>query len=512
MLGKLKTLMNKTLRPYSLFVLAIFLLIFIFPNICHADAISPIINVFTPDTAIPASILTVLIILIEALLLWKWIKPVSFRLSLWRSAIINVASSAAGSVVVLVFFRDKLEWGMSGLIILMFFILTLAIETPLLKILYRNLGDSLSWVRTAKISFGINLISYLFVLIFPFILLFAYSIYGSIADSMHIKKWTDISLLNNESGYIYTLDHNDSGKNMKYVLEQYDVEKRTWKRIEPASGWEKGIRSSAWDVRGNIIACIIEPEDWTSPQLSILNTASYTPIFKINGNFKEIRISPDMKKLAAIEHVREAIAPKDKESYFSIGSACKLRIYDINSGKLIYEAPRWALNEGLSWGKDSTTVFFTSFRDEHLFDNNRNNFPQTHSYGRGYAKEGQFPIDIFVFDLATNPTKTISKGMDPRIVSSTGDITFVRERGMYDREIWKFDFNTGKPSQLIGDVKSNYHAVSPSGRKFLIQIPHHHVFGEDSFLTVIDTDKASKRRFILRSSSHYDFRWVPKTN
>lgn len=399
---------------------------------------------------------------------------------------------------------------MSSFIILMFFILTLAVETPLIKILYRKVGDGLSWLRTIQISFGINLISYLFVLIFPFILLFAYSIYGSIADTVNIKKWNDISLLNNESGYIYTIEHNNSGKYVKYVLKQYDIGMRKWETIEPTGGWERGIDYSVWDVRDNILACIIETEGWKNRSLSILNKSTYIPIVKITGNFQKIRISPDIKKVAALEFVREAVAPKDREGSFSLGSACRLRIYDTYTGKLLYEAPRWSLNEGLSWDKDSKAVFFASLKDEHLFDNNIDKLPHSHIDGRGYAKKGQFPIDIFVFDLASNSVKNIIEGKDPRIIVSTDEITFLREKEIYVNELWRLNLKTGKTSLVLSEINSDHHDVSPSGKRFLIPVRRNQILGEDKFLTVTDSADTN-HKYILQTSSSYDFRWVPKT-
>lgn len=496
-------------REINLLYIGVGLLLAIFfPNVCRADAINPLINIFTPETAIPDSILTVLIILIEAFLLWKWIKPLSFRLSLWRSTIINFASSAIGSVIALSFFRDKLKWDMWSLIIPMF-ILTLVVETPLLKILYRKLDAGFSWLRTIKISFGINLISYLFVIIFPFILLFVYSFYGIIADTVNIKKWNDISLLNNESGYIYIFENVDSGKYWENVLKQYDVETQKWKTIEPTSGWERGIVTSAWDIRGNILACIIETEDGGNRSLSVINTLSYTPIYQLNGNFREARISPDLTKIAVLEYVRQAVAPKDAKSYFMLGSVCRLKVYEINTGKQLYDSKDFALDEGLCWTNDSKSILFSSLRDKNLFNNKSEELPPE-GLGLGYAKEGQFPIDIFAFDLAANSTKVITEGIQPLIVSSTNDITFLRAKSDFKLEVWRFNFTTGKSSMLFRDVHRYNYAVSPSGRKFLVEIPQHKILGEDSFLTIIDSNKDSKKRFILRPTSSYDFRWVPK--
>jgi hypothetical protein len=41
-------------------------------------------------------------------------KPISFRLSLWRATIINIISSAAGSIAAWLFFQEQMIWEMMG--------------------------------------------------------------------------------------------------------------------------------------------------------------------------------------------------------------------------------------------------------------------------------------------------------------------------------------------------------------------------------------------------------------
>jgi hypothetical protein len=230
--NNMKNSIHKNLLYWSVYLDIVFILFF--PHESQADAINPIFNLFTPDTVVPASILTVLIILIEALLLWKWAKPISFRLSLWRATIINIISSAAGSIAAWLFFQEQMIWGMMGLYIPMFF-LTLATETPALKYLFRQNG--FDWKRTIKISFGLDLISYLFVFIAQFGLIFAYLGYADFADKQTIKKWNNLSLLEGETGYIYTVKYAPAENFTKYIFNRYDVENKKWEIVDP--GFEK---------------------------------------------------------------------------------------------------------------------------------------------------------------------------------------------------------------------------------------------------------------------------------
>ncbi len=209
--------------------LAIVFILF-FPHKSQADAINPIFNLFTPDTIVPASILTILIILIESLFLWKWAKPTSFRLSIWRATIINIISSAVGSMAAWLFFQEQMIWGMMGLYIPMF-LLTLVTETPVLKYLYRQ--NVFDWKRTIKVSYSINLISYLFVFIVQIFVIYGYLAFDYFADKQTIKKWNDLALLDGETGYIYTVKYSTTENFTKYVYNRYDVEHKKWEIVDP---------------------------------------------------------------------------------------------------------------------------------------------------------------------------------------------------------------------------------------------------------------------------------------
>src|ERR1017187_9877947 len=77
------------------------------PATLYADGVSPILNFFHKDTWLPASIVTLVIILVEGgLLRWR-IKQITFGGALWRSAVINISSSAVGSILLLGFGRDS---------------------------------------------------------------------------------------------------------------------------------------------------------------------------------------------------------------------------------------------------------------------------------------------------------------------------------------------------------------------------------------------------------------------
>ena len=79
-------------------------------------------------------------------------------------------------------------------------------------------------------------------------------------DKQTVKKWNDLSLLEGETGYIYTVKCSPTEGFTKYVFNRYDVENKKWEIVD--LGFEKGIYPTVWDVRANLIACIIETGDW----------------------------------------------------------------------------------------------------------------------------------------------------------------------------------------------------------------------------------------------------------
>lgn len=152
------------------------LVLSVLPGLCFADAIEPLINVFYPDSALATIFNTIIIIVFEAIYLNRWVKEVSFKISLWRSTLINISSSLAGSVVMFYYrlnyqptgslnYLESQKFHQINLLSFMFpmFLLTLAIETPFLMFLYRK--EILDNWRIVKISIGINLISYSIILI-----------------------------------------------------------------------------------------------------------------------------------------------------------------------------------------------------------------------------------------------------------------------------------------------------------------------------------------------------------
>ncbi len=64
-----------------------------------------------------------------------------------------------------------------------------------------------------------------------------------------------------------------------------DVEHKKWEIVDP--GFEKGIDPAVWDVKGNLIACIVETVDRENRTVTVINATTFSKIAQIDGNFRE---------------------------------------------------------------------------------------------------------------------------------------------------------------------------------------------------------------------------------
>lgn len=471
------------------------------PSICQANAIVPLSNVFMSGTFVPATILLLLVIVIETFLIRRWIKEVKFTTTVFRVTLFNVASSAVGSIILWAYNQSQqIDFpGAMDLFIPMFFVSVIA-EWPLLKWFYRSTG--LTWKRTSSYALYFNFISYIFVFVAQFALAIAYLSYSGSLDNKTAQKWTEQSLLEGESGYIFYTDNVKSENRSREILKRFNVGDGTTESYDPGGF---GIERS-WDAKGNVFVCDIRTDNWEDKQKSVFSIPDVKLITTIDTDARYIRISPDLKKVAALEWQHEVEAPRDEVSHFMIGSACRLKIFSTETGELLQEAQMKVLKDGLVWTSDSQGLIYTTLRDTSLYD-----FRSTTGTGMGlaYAEKGRFPKDLHLYDLNTSSTNRITEGRDPRLVTATNELSFIRENEDRGYDIVRRNMKTGKEQVGYRDLSGRYHAWSPSGNKLLALIPQRNPMMHSNFLTVIDpkvTDDDHK--YIVDSSHRGDFRWV----
>ena len=162
-----------------------FMLTLSMPSFCYADGVSPLINFFSEETYKSATIVLVCIILLESFILWRSIKAISYVKHLLFSTIINIISSAAGSLLILASGKDKFYfWDTTPLVLPLFFI-TLIVEFPSIKLLYK---DAITWKRSIWIDLKINILSYLLVFAIQLSLLYGFLYFANYKDKQIEKS------------------------------------------------------------------------------------------------------------------------------------------------------------------------------------------------------------------------------------------------------------------------------------------------------------------------------------
>lgn len=474
-----------------------------FPAPCCADAIAPLTNMFTPDTMVSSTIVMVVIILIEAFLLNKWVKEVRFKVCLWRSFLANMASSAAGSVVLNLYqMADPVRYQLLNTfsLLLPMFLLTLLVETPILAYLFRR--EVKSWFRIIQVSFGINLFSYLAFIVIEAVMIFGTFWFGGLEDRLNAWEWSDKWVLNGQSGSIYMFE----SEGMKSNIKEYNWKTGIWNILKEI---HLEVSNQSWDIQGNLLAGYISKTGkWDEKEpLTLWDLDTSKMNCQLKGNFTCVSISPDRKYLAASEYKHWAAVRKDDKTVYVLGDTCVLAIYDTRTGVIEKKVPRMALSEGLAWSNDSKTLYFPSLQDETWFEKSPEDYKASSTQGRSYTKKNKYPINIYSFDLSSSTVKPVAQGLYPWVVSMTGDLCFLRENALYDNQIWSKNLQTDQEKLLFDHYPNSEFALSPDGHRLLLALPKYAAMGEQSFLAVVDADHTDKRA-IIDPVIFFGFKWT----
>ena len=183
----------------------------------RADGVSPILNLFHSETWLPATVVTLAIVLIESLLLRGWLRPIAYRRALAGSVLINVVSSGAGSLLLLLFGRHSyFMWDTLALVPPLFGI-TLATEIPLIR--YFPKPKPISWKRAAWVGIGLNVVSYAAVFALEIGLLAAFLFQADARDKRDRAAWNQPALLARFTGTLCATTW-DSGPRLRFFDPQ----------------------------------------------------------------------------------------------------------------------------------------------------------------------------------------------------------------------------------------------------------------------------------------------------
>jgi hypothetical protein len=352
-----------------------------------------------------------------------------------------------------------------------------------------------------------NTISYTFIIGGQILLVYGFIWYGGLSDRRAVKQWNDSSVLDGQTGFIYVSENRHGDYPNGSDIKQYDVKNKSWKTIDVGG---RGIVWENWDVKGDLLACVRQSESYeTSNPLVILRLPSLKQECSVPGQFNGISLSPDLKMFAALEFVREETAQENKSHFYILGYSCKLQIYSTKTGQLLFESPRLALNQGLSWTKDSDSVIFASFKDEKYFLGGIGHSPHN-VLGQGYTPRSQIITSLFSYDLKTGKVSYLTDGVEPFIVDKTNDVSFICNPSgnrLNNTSILQINLSTGKELTLYSHASRERHCVSPNGKLLLLPLPHKQPLDSGDFLTIIDPSN-EKKKFILVPKLFGLFKWV----
>ena len=380
----------------------------------RADGVSPVLNLFHSGTWLPAAVVTAAIVLIESLLLRWWLRPTTYGRALKISFLVNLASSCAGSVLLLLFGRDSYFMWDTFAFVGPLFLITLATEIPLLRLLSK--AHPFSWKRILSVGLGLNVASYAAVFALEIGLLAAFLSRAGARDARDLAAWQNPRLLEKFSGALY-----GTAAGPGRHLRAFDPQTQAWTDLTNGPA----IDPQKWDVENDRCAFV----DWDTKRLKIARLPDFSGLREIptkpfaappRAGFDHwqgvvgLALSPDARLLAVLFRAGNAVAYRDKSSYFHLGDACRLIVLDAETGAEIARAPRRASGD-LCWLPDSRAILFSSFVDESLYDVSKSAVRGTHSYGVGYANDGRFAFRLYAFRLDSGEVAPFAEGHAPAL-------------------------------------------------------------------------------------------------
>ena len=497
------------MRRYRQILLLLFLLT---PAAAFADGVSPILNFFHKDTWLPATVVTLVIILVESgLLRWR-INQVSFGGVLWRSAVLNITSSTTGSVLLLMFGRESFFMWDTMSLVLPLFIITLVTEIPLLRLLFRQIP--LTWGRACALGCGINLASYACVFVLEIALLFGWLSYAGHLDKKEQFEWQNPKLLHRITGTIYGTE----SKEQTVRLRIFNPQTGGWTALTNCPS----IDPNEWDIEGRVCA-FTRPTTGNCkekhlvisrlPEFTVLHEIGLEPFtdhtFDNIANWQGITalaLSPDAKYLAILFRYTDAVAYRDRSSYYNLGSRCRLIVIAVDSGREIARSLRWASDYGLCWLPDARTVLFSSFDKEGLYQIQKSDVRGDISYGIGYSEDGKFSRGIFAFNLDTRKTTRFSDGYAPSLAVQKKQV-LVR-----DGTTLRLLDSSGHEKRRLDMPRLGYGGVtvSPDGALILVEIQRRIPFHLRGIPTLVDIAMPTTRH-VIGGDFSYKYDWTEGT-
>ena len=476
--------------------------VFLLATAARADGVSPVLNLFHSGTWLPAAAVTAAIVLVESLLLRWWLRPTTYWRALKWSFLLNVASSCAGSVLLLLFGRDSyFVWDAFSFVVPLFLV-TLATEIPLLRALSK--AHAVSWKRILSAGLGMNVASYAAVFALEIGLFAAFLSRAGARDARDLAAWQNPRLLEKFSGALY-----GTAAGPGRHLRVFDPQTQIWTDLTNGPA----IDPQKWDAENDRCAFV----DWDTKRLKIARLPDFSGLREIPtepfeapprtgyGHWQGVvglALSPDAKLLAILFRTDGAVAYRDESSYFHLGDACRLIVLDAETGEEIARAPRRASGD-LCWLPNSRSVLFSSFENESLYDVPRSAVRGTRSYGAGYAKDNRFATRLYAFRLDTGEVAPFAQGHAPSLAPRAQTL-FVQD-GNDVRILDPAGRETGRvrlPALWGAPV------AAPDGALLLAQILRRHPFAPGGAPVLLDPAAPDVRHALPGAYFSYRYDWT----
>ncbi len=479
----------------------------VYPVTALADGFVPILNFFSPDTWFTALFATLIIVLLESGLLHWRIKGVPCQDTLKNALLINIASSIAGSVVLLTAFDDPM-WNLNMLyLVLILFVVTLVVEIPLLHRLHRD--QALPWKRSIRLGLGINVGSYGLIFALPVGLISGTVFIGDHLDKQDLARWHHPELPGQVAGTLYSCSWEYENER----LWSYDAEDGHWVKVPNSPRME----TQAWDIEGDLCAYVCRSEKLNeNDMLFLAQLPEFVPLHKLNPGalvgrrydiwqqITKMAISPDSKFVALLFRVGEVLAPRDDRSHYDVGQKSLVLILDAASGEEIARTSRWGLNNDLCWMADARRILYYSLDNESLFEITKAQVQGEASYGIGYAKDDAFKGGLYSFDIHTGETVRFMDGTGPSLAAEKGRLLVRDKTALYLLEP-DGTLVTRLEIPRLGYADT---VLSPRGDYILAGIRQHVIFAQINviiLMPVIDTDT---RHVIEKKGRFHAFEWA----
>lgn len=468
--------MRRYILPALLFWLCL-------PGLARANGIVPMMNLFYPETWVAAALVTIAIVLLESWILRRCIRKVTWAGTVWRSLVLNLASSAAGSVLLLPFGRGTfiLDEGLA-LVVPLYFI-TVATEFPLLRLLYRRVP--LVWDRAWVLGWGMNLASYALVFVLQFVFFFGWVLCMGLLDQRDLMAWNQPSILRETPGRIYL-----GPPYQDHPMRVFDPATGNWKE------WAACPKIDVWDVTGNTIAFLNPEKDKvmlaTLPDFAVVREIE-ADVWrdaeeKVSPLVCQLALSPDGTRLAILTEYGDVLVQRDRDSYYTLGQKCRLTVVDTATGEAVGCCPRWASDGSLCWTADAGSVLFAAFDDETIYHKGRNDVTGRWRYGR----DVHLSRSLYSFHLAAGEVARFAAGEAPSLAVRTGQI-LVRE----GKELVLLDAAGRTERRLPMPRLAQWPPVlSPDGEFALVTVRHRQPFVGQQILLAVRTGEPSRRHLL----------------